>query len=113
MPTGPQNYYGTELNRHESSPAGQNTPARLWRIESIDSRDSGGAAVLMSGSVFELLDPQRQEYLLLGSDAGDALVSRAQGSRFMVYKADVPDSSEEIIGILSEFTPSNGAHTST
>ena len=83
--------YSPEMNRHEPSSPAPNTPAPSWRIESIDSRDTEGDAVLMSGSLFELLDPQRQEYLLLGSETGDTLVSRAQGSRFMVYKADVPD----------------------
>jgi hypothetical protein len=72
----------------------------IWRIESAQdpSTEVAEEAVLTGGSTFLLRDPSASGYLRLASKATSVAVTavtavtRAEASRFVILKADVPDS---------------------
>lgn len=89
----PPRNYGPEMNRHGI--AGPAPPrSTSWRIEVVDSQGNVPAAdaALTNGSRFALREAQGSQYLRLAPKAGSTTVPRAEASLFIVYKADIPDS---------------------
>lgn len=89
----PPRNFGPDMSRHSSSPSQPIPQPLLWRIEGVDPRGTVIAdnAVLMEGSLFELREPEGSSYLLLETKAANVAVPRGAASRFILYKADVPD----------------------
>ena len=69
------------------------TEHALWRIDSLpnQSNEIPEDAVLTDGSMFLLREPEGSGYLQMGSKAVRLAVPRAEASRFIILKADVPD----------------------
>jgi hypothetical protein len=69
------------------------TEHALWRVDSVQNtgNEISEDAVLTDGSIFLLREPQGSGYLQMGSNAARLAVRRAEASRFIILKADVPD----------------------
>jgi hypothetical protein len=69
------------------------TEHALWRIDSVQyqGNEISEDAVLTDGSIFLLREPRESGYLQMGGGAVRLAAPRAEASRFIIFKADVPD----------------------
>jgi hypothetical protein len=79
-----------------ASPAQTAPHGTAWRIKVVDTQGEAlaGDATLANGSVFALREDKGSGYLRLDtrSTSTTTTVAQAEASRFVVYKADAPDS---------------------
>jgi hypothetical protein len=90
--TGQSVDFEASTNHASSAQAAQHSTA--WRIQTVDARGEALAdgAVLANGSVFALREDTTSGYLRLDIQAVNTTVPQTEASRFIIYKADVPDS---------------------
>jgi hypothetical protein len=88
----PPRNFGPAMSRLQTKAQPMTRPA-LWRLEAVNA--SGNAitenAVLMDRGVVELREIEGSGYLELQARSASIAVPRTEASRFVLYKADVPD----------------------
>jgi hypothetical protein len=89
----PPRNYATGMSRH-ASPAQAIPHSTPWRIEAVDAQGEvlASDARLTSGSLLTLRESEGSGYLRLDTQAASITGPRAEASRFILYKADIPDS---------------------